>query len=63
MNTMVWSHAGDLLKEILLQNIKHGFKLAEDERSMLVDNKFPSLSSRGHTNTTVQQQLPVTQTW
>jgi hypothetical protein len=53
-------NVSDLLKEILLQNIKHGFKLAEDECSMLVDNKFSSLSSRWHTNATVQQQLPVT---
>jgi len=54
---------GDSLKEVLLQYVKHSFELAEDECSMLIDDQFSRLASSRHTNTTVQQQLSVTQTW
>jgi len=59
----VRDRVGDSLKQILLQYVEHGFELAEDECSMLIDDQFSRLASSRHTNTTVQQQLSVTQTW
>lgn len=46
---------GDSLKEVLLQYVEHGFELAEDECSMLINDQFSWLASSRHTNTTVQQ--------
>jgi hypothetical protein len=53
---------GDSLKQVLLQYVEHGFELAEDECSMLIDDELSRLASSRHTNTTVQEQLSETRT-